>query len=62
MSRTPTSFLDQPLQMGDITVANRLVMAPLTRNRAGTGRVPTQLMAEYYRQRANAPTPRPAPA
>lgn len=42
--------------MGDIALANRLVMAPLTRNRAGAGRVPTQLMAEYYRQRANPET------
>jgi N-ethylmaleimide reductase len=47
-----TSLYD-PLRLGDITLANRLVMAPLTRNRAGAGNVPTQLMAEYYRQRAH---------
>ncbi|MEK8031151.1 alkene reductase [Ideonella sp. DXS29W] len=51
-----TPFLDRPLQMGDIALANRLVMAPLTRNRAGAGQVPTPLMAEYYRQRANPET------
>ena len=42
--------------MGDIALDNRLVMAPLTRNRAGAGRVPTELMIEYYRQRANPAT------
>lgn len=42
--------------MGDVQLANRLVMAPLTRNRAGPGQVPTQLMTEYYRQRANPET------
>jgi len=51
-----TSSLYDPLQIGDIALANRLVMAPLTRNRAGAGQVPTQLMAEYYRQRANPET------
>lgn len=51
-----TSSLYDPLQMGDIALANRIVMAPLTRNRAGAGQVPTQLMAEYYRQRANPET------
>ena len=40
------------LQFGDIRVANRLVMAPLTRNRA-PGAVPTPLMATYYAQRAD---------
>lgn len=50
-----TSLYD-PFRLGDITLANRLVMAPLTRNRAAAGQVPTQLMAEYYRQRANPET------
>ncbi|MEK8048349.1 MAG: alkene reductase [Burkholderiales bacterium PBB6] len=50
------STLFSPLQVGDIAVANRIVMAPLTRNRAGAGRVPTDLMVEYYRQRANPAT------
>ena len=50
-----TSLFD-PLCFGDIQLANRIVMAPLTRNRAGPGQVPTELMATYYRQRANPAT------
>ncbi len=45
--------LFEPTQVGEIAVANRIVMAPLTRNRAPGG-IPTALMAEYYRQRATA--------
>jgi N-ethylmaleimide reductase len=41
-------------RMGQLTLANRIVMAPLTRNRAGAGNVPTALTAEYYAQRAGA--------
>ena len=48
-----TSLFD-PLRCGDLTLANRIVMAPLTRNRAGPGTVPTPLMATYYAQRAGA--------
>lgn len=40
--------------LGSVRLANRVVMAPLTRNRAGAGLVPTDLMAEYYGQRASA--------
>lgn len=40
--------------MGDLNLPNRVIMAPLTRCRAGAGRVPTPLMAEYYAQRASA--------
>ena len=40
--------------MGDLVLANRVVMAPMTRGRAGAARVPNALMAEYYRQRATA--------
>ena len=47
------STLFNSLQVGDIAVANRIVMAPLTRNRASAGQVPNALMATYYRQRAN---------
>ncbi|WP_425257048.1 alkene reductase [Rubrivivax sp. RP6-9] len=47
--------LFDPLQIGDIAVANRIVMAPLTRNRA-IGQLPNALMATYYRQRANPAT------
>ena len=48
-----TSLFD-PARIGDIPVANRIVMAPLTRNRAGEGQTPTALMVDYYRQRASA--------
>jgi N-ethylmaleimide reductase len=43
-----------PFQLGPYELRNRLVMAPMTRNRAGEGNVPTPLMAEYYAQRAGA--------
>ena len=43
-----------PLTIGDLTLPNRIVMAPLTRCRADVGRVPNALMAEYYAQRASA--------
>ncbi len=48
----PTLF--DPLQLGELTLPNRIVMAPLTRCRADAGRVPNALMAEYYQQRASA--------
>lgn len=48
------SLLFKPLQVGDLNLPNRAVMAPLTRCRAGAGRIPTPLMAEYYVQRASA--------
>lgn len=48
----PTLF--DPLPLGPLTLENRIVMAPLTRSRAGAGRVPNALMAEYYAQRAGA--------
>jgi N-ethylmaleimide reductase len=48
-----TTLLD-PIRFGHIECANRIVMAPLTRNRAGPGQVPTPLMATYYGQRAGA--------
>jgi hypothetical protein len=46
--------LFDPLQLGDILLPNRIIMAPLTRSRASEGRVPNALMAEYYVQRASA--------
>ncbi|MNR83759.1 N-ethylmaleimide reductase [compost metagenome] len=50
-----TNHLFTPLKVGDLTLANRVVMAPLTRSRAiGGGRVPNDLMVEYYVQRASA--------
>ena len=44
----------QPFQLGDLSLPNRVVMAPLTRGRAGEERIPNALMAEYYVQRASA--------
>lgn len=46
--------LFDPIQIGSIAAANRVVMAPLTRNRAAASQVPTALMATYYAQRASA--------
>jgi 2,4-dienoyl-CoA reductase-like NADH-dependent reductase (Old Yellow Enzyme family) len=46
--------LQDTIQIGALKLANRIVMAPLTRCRCSEGRVPNQLMAEYYRQRASA--------
>lgn len=48
-----TTLFD-PLQLGAVTLKNRIVMAPLTRSRASEGRVPNDLMATYYEQRADA--------
>ncbi|GAB2902411.1 alkene reductase [Paraburkholderia jirisanensis] len=48
----PTLF--DPLQIGDLTLPNRVIMAPLTRQRAGDVRVPNALMAAYYAERASA--------
>ncbi|RIJ06389.1 alkene reductase [Achromobacter sp. K91] len=44
----------EPLRAGDLTLRNRIVMAPLTRMHASPGRVPNDLMVEYYTQRAGA--------
>ena len=47
--------LFEPLQLGGLTLPNRIIMAPLTRMRARMpGNVPWELNAEYYRQRASA--------
>ncbi len=43
-----------PTALGEIALANRVVMAPMTRDRAGPGDVPSDLMVEYYAQRASA--------
>lgn len=48
-----TSLLD-PLRAGAFTLKNRIVLAPLTRCRASAGRVPNDLMRDYYVQRASA--------
>jgi 2,4-dienoyl-CoA reductase-like NADH-dependent reductase (Old Yellow Enzyme family) len=48
-----TTLFDS-LKIGDLTVPNRIFMAPLTRSRAGQQRIPNRLMAQYYAQRASA--------
>lgn len=57
MTTTPTTEskpdLFQPFKLGNITLANRMVMAPLTRNRAEPGNVPAEMTIEYYAQRAS---------
>ena len=44
----------EPYDLGPVTLANRIVMAPLTRNRAAAGLIPGPHAAEYYAQRATA--------
>jgi len=51
---TETVDLFSLLQVGAYTLKNRIVMAPLTRNRAGEGNVPGSMNAKYYKQRATA--------
>lgn len=48
----PTLF--DPIKIGDLELSSRIIMAPLTRCRAEPGRVPGDLMVEYYSQRADA--------
>ncbi len=43
-----------PFRLGPLALPNRIVMAPMTRNRAGAGNAPTALNATYYAQRAGA--------
>ncbi|MDQ5905976.1 MAG: N-ethylmaleimide reductase [Pseudomonadota bacterium] len=52
MSTTETLF--EPYALGPTTLANRIVMAPLTRNRALPGNVPGPMSVTYYAQRASA--------
>ena len=46
--------LFEPVQLGSLVLANRVFMAPLTRTRADTDGVPSELAATYYSQRASA--------
>ncbi|MEW2545330.1 alkene reductase [Streptomyces sp. NPDC047002] len=48
------STLFDPITVGKLTLANRVAMAPMTRNRSDDDGVPTALVAEYYAQRAGA--------
>ena len=50
----PNDSLLQPFTMHDVELQNRVVLAPMTRARAGVERLPNALMAEYYRQRSGA--------
>jgi N-ethylmaleimide reductase len=52
MPASPVSLFD-PVRAGNLQLSNRIVMAPLTRNRAPNA-IPTPLMAQYYAQRASA--------
>jgi N-ethylmaleimide reductase len=49
-----TSILFKPLSIGNLHLKNRIVLAPMTRGRAGSERLPNDLMAEYYYQRSTA--------
>ncbi len=48
------SVLFQPFALHDLTLPNRIVLAPMTRSRAGIARLSNTLMAEYYAQRSSA--------
>lgn len=48
------NILLSPLKIGDLELKNRIIMAPLTRQRAGLERIPNEMMAAYYAQRATA--------
>lgn len=50
----PQIDLFTPIEVGPYILPNRIVMAPMTRNRAGPGNAPRDLNVEYYRQRASA--------
>lgn len=52
MANTPN--LLSPLQLGDLHLPNRVIMAPLTRLRGTVDHIPTPIIAEYYAQRASA--------
>ena len=52
--RRAAGALFEPVEVGALQLSSRIVMAPLTRNRAGPGLVPSPFAAEYYGQRASA--------
>ncbi len=54
MQEDPNLSLFSPVRIGELELPNRLLMAPMTRSRAGAGNVPTALNATYYAQRASA--------
>lgn len=54
MTTTPLAPLLSPVKIGSLPLKSRVVMAPMTRSRAGEGDAATPTVAEYYRQRASA--------
>ena len=46
--------LFSPVNLGALSCRNRIVMAPMTRDRAGPDDIPSDVMVDYYRQRASA--------
>ena len=54
LENTQTSALQTPVRLGDVTLKNRVAMAPMTRARSDESRLANDLMVEYYRQRASA--------
>ena len=53
MSAAATPALFSPIQVGNMKLAHRIVLAPLTRYRANDAHIPTDLVVEYYKQRAS---------
>ena len=53
-NKQPRTNIFSSVSLGSLALANRIVMAPMTRSRAGAGAAPTQMMADYYAQRASA--------
>lgn len=51
---SPQATLFSAFKLGPLELPSRIVMAPMTRNRAGEGNVPSDLAVEYYRQRSGA--------
>jgi N-ethylmaleimide reductase len=54
MASSPLGPLFTPLHLGAVEIPNQIIMAPLTRMRAGANNVPTEMNAKYYAQRASA--------
>ncbi|MGC9503306.1 hypothetical protein [Baaleninema sp.] len=50
MTSTLSPHLLSPFNLGDLSLKNRVIMAPLTRSRAGKERMPNALMAKYYQK------------
>ena len=55
MPNNENAKLFQPIRVGKIDLAHRVVLAPLTRFRADEAHVPTDMMVDYYSQRASVP-------